>query len=158
MFKAIWEFIKSLFRKPAPLPPPLAIPQTPYEWAIRELGQSEIYGDKHNPRIVWYHSFTTGKFEDDETAWCASFMSAATDQTGYKSLHNAWARSWANYGEKGTGEVGEIVVFTRHVGFVAEKYDGGPTVLVLGGNQSNAVTKQRYSVGSDTVFRKPVKA
>jgi uncharacterized protein (TIGR02594 family) len=138
----------------APVTPP---PLTPYEWAMRELGQSEIYGKVHNPRIVWYHSFTSGKFMDDETPWCASFVSAALECTGHKSLRNAWARSYINFGKPGDGSVGDIVVFPRHVGFVAKKYfKGDQYISVLGGNQADSVTIQDFFVTPDTVFRRPL--
>jgi len=134
---------------------------TPYEWAKKEwlLGIKEISGKDHNPRIVWYHSFTTLRATDDETPWCSSFMCAAAESTGFKSTRSAAAKSWLTYGEEGNGDVGEMVVFKRgaghHVAFVNKTFkQGDKFISVLGGNQSDSVSVAKYKTDNLLAFRK----
>lgn len=127
-------------------------PLLPYQWALKEMKKNiiEFPGPhNHNPSIVWYHSFTTLKATDDETPWCSSFMCCAAEMNGFKSTRSAAARSWLNYGDLGDGSVGDIAVFSRggggHVAFIHSKYTKGDKhVLVVGGNQSNAVRASKY--------------
>lgn len=120
----------------------------PYEWALNELktqNTKEVSGSKDNPRIVWYHSFTSLKATDDETPWCSSFMCAAAEESGHKSTKSAGARSWLDYGDKGDGSVGDIAVFKRekghHVAFINKPYTPGDNEIeVLGGNQGNRLS------------------
>lgn len=127
-------------------------PLTPYEWACEERKKAiqELQGKtQNNPRIVWYHAFTTLKATDDETPWCSAFMCAAAESCGYKSTRSAAAKSWLKYGEEGTGEVGDIVIFSRqggnHVAFISSQYrKGDQFVEVLGGNQSNSLRVSKY--------------
>lgn len=126
-----------------------------------ELGQSEIVGSKHNPRIVEYHATTTLKAKDDETAWCASFVCWVLEKSGFKSTKSAWARDFLNYGEKlDEPQYGCIVVFKRgtssgHVGFWMGEKNGN--VSVLGGNQNNKVSIKSYSKSDVLGYRWPVK-
>jgi uncharacterized protein (TIGR02594 family) len=120
---------------------------TPYECAKAEWakGIKEISGRKHNPRIVWYASFTTLKASDDETPWCSSFMCAMAFLAGYPSTKSASAISWMNYGIDGDGLVGDIVILKRsggyHVAFLNKPYKkGDKTLNLLGGNQGDAVS------------------
>lgn len=164
----IWERIKAFFKRAVPAkkpdeiaakPPPIEnvspidLPaQDPTPWmtvAHREIGQKEIAGSKHNPRIVKYHSFTTLKATEDEIAWCASFVCFCLETSGYKSTKNAWARSFLNLGAKlAKGRYGAICVFSRgansgHVGFYLDETD--TQIYVLGGNQGNSVSKAWYN-------------
>lgn len=136
---------------------------SPYEWAKQELGVKEYAGVKHNPRIIFYHSFTTLNATTDETAWCSAFMCAAFESVGLLSTQNAAARSWLSYGDESTGEQGDIVVFWRgslsgwqgHVGFVNKSYEiGDEYIEVLGGNQSNSVSIQNYETSQLLGFRR----
>lgn len=137
-------------------------PMQPYQWAIeeRKKGIQELAGAKqNNPRIVWYHAFTTLKATTDEVPWCSSFMCAAAETCGYESTRSAAAKSWATYGEEGTGAVGEIAVFSRdggnHVAFINSPYKKGDQyVEVLGGNQSNSVRVSKYDASRLIAIRK----
>ena len=134
-------------------------PMAPYYWAQKEMGEKEIPGSKDNPRIVWYHSFTTLKATDDETPWCSSFMCAAAESTGFKSTKSARAKSWLDYGIPGDGPVGDIAIFTRegggHVAFVNKKFTKGDAVVnCLGGNQSNRVKVSDYDSSRLVGFRR----
>lgn len=137
-------------------------PLSPYIWATKERlkGILEIAGKAlNNPRIVWYHAFTTLKATDDETPWCSSFMCAAAESSGFPSTRSAAAKSWLNYGEEGTGEIGEIAIFSRlggnHVAFINSKYrKGDKNVEVIGGNQKNSVTVSKYPADRLIAIRK----
>lgn len=116
--------------------------------ARKELGQSEINGSKHNPRIIEYHKATSLKSNSDEVAWCSSFVSWVLGKAGYKNTGSAWARSYLGYGTKlESPKEGCIVVFSRgsdsgHVGFYLSH--NLLTVSVLGGNQDNKVCIKNY--------------
>lgn len=118
-----------------------------YEVARRELGVKELQGIADNPRIVEYHSATTLRATDDEVPWCSSFVNWVMKKAGYVGTRSAAARSWANWGTKIDKPVkGCIVVLTRtgggHVGF----YEGedASNIMVLGGNQDDAVNIRHY--------------
>jgi uncharacterized protein (TIGR02594 family) len=109
------------------------------------LGTTEIVGPKHNPKVValWKKAQVSG-VNDDETPWCAAFVSAVLEEAGVQSARTGWARSYLKWGIKlGAPAVGSIVVFERgpnagHVGFVVGQ-DRAGNLMVLGGNQSNSV-------------------
>lgn len=158
----LWIWIKSLFRKK----PSLTIINTPPEplappWFIvarKEMGIKE-YVNGSNPRIVEYHSSTNLKATNDETPWCAAFVCWCLEKSGYVSPKTAWARSFLNWGQKiDTARYGCIVVFKRgsggHVGFYVSEYPG--YILVLGGNQSNAVNVMPYKKSDVLGYRWPV--
>lgn len=135
---------------------------TPYEWALNELktqDTKEIPGSKDNPRIVWYHSFTSLKATDDETPWCSAFMCCAAAQTGRPHTKSAAAKSWKTFGVEGTGAVGDIAVFSRdggnHVAFLHKPYKkGDSTLTVLGGNQGNKLSIDTRSSSRLLAIRK----
>lgn len=117
-----------------------------YEIALKEYKTAEIVGGVDNPRIVEYHSATTLKADDDETAWCSSFVNWCCKQAGVKGTNSASARSWLNWGkEVNKPYLGCVVVLRRgnsnwqgHVGFYAGK-ERENHILVYGGNQKNKV-------------------
>lgn len=134
----------------------------PYEWAKREWASNikEFTGkDKNNPKIVWYHSFTTLRATDDETPWCSAFMCAAAFSAAFASTRSAAAKSWLGYGVEGNGSIGDIAIFKRagghHVCFVHKAFkEGDKTVTVLGGNQGNAVSVANYKAENLIAFRR----
>lgn len=133
-------------------PPPLPTLPPWYIAARKELGVKEIAGTKHNPRILEYHkSCRGGDVLDDETPWCSSFANFIMLKAGLMGSGKRNARSWLTWGQELQKPVpGCIVVFWRdspksakgHVGF----YVGGQggEILVLGGNQGNAVSVTTY--------------
>ncbi len=134
--------------------------------ARRELGQREIRGEEDNPRITEYLSRTNlpEKFHRDETAWCGAFVTWCCKEAGVLYSSQATARSWLSVGEKCTVRKGAICVLWRnspnswegHVGFVVDwKPD---RVLLLGGNQGNAVTEKWYPTSRVLGYRWPVRA
>lgn len=120
--------------------------------ARREIGVKERPGDADNPRIVEYLSATRIKpaMQEDETPWCAAFVSWVLEQSGIPSTRSAAARSYLSWGQElAEPRRGCVVVLSRtqapahgHVGFYLS---GSPQhVLVLGGNQSNRVSIKEY--------------
>jgi uncharacterized protein (TIGR02594 family) len=126
-----------------------------YEKAESYLGLKEYPGAKHNPKIIEFARLTGNAWvEDDETPWCASFVGAVLAQSGLTGSGRLNARSYLDWGEKAdldSAILGDVVVFWRgtrdgwqgHVGFYAGRE--GDDILVLGGNQGNAVSIASYS-------------
>lgn len=131
-----------------------------YERAKKEIGQSEVSGNKHNPRIIEYHSVTSLRATTDEVPWCSAFVSWCLEQAGMKSTRSAWAKSYLSYGkETKEPKEGDIVVFSRgknsgHVGFFVKR--DLLTVTVLGGNQDNRVNYKKYLRARVLGYRIPV--
>lgn len=154
-------FMARAFLKPIagglPLPTPFA--STPYAVAQAELALDvrEISGAASNPRIVLYHSTTSGGAEPDAVAWCSSFVNYCIEKAGLTGTNSKWARSWHDndWGKDITNDPrpGDIVVWRRqsatedggHVAFFVEKI-GNDVIRVLGGNQSNRVRVSDYPV------------
>lgn len=130
--------------------------------AVRELGQSEVYGPKSNKRISEYLR-GVGATESDETAWCSAFVNWVLRYSGYTITGRANARSWLDYGSVLESPIyGAITVFWRgepngwqgHVAiFIREN---GSNLWVLGGNQNNSVCVAPYPRTRLLGFRWPV--
>ncbi len=110
--------------------------------AAAEMGVSEIYGERDNPRIIAYHAKTTLKAQADGVPWCASFVNWCMAQVSIKGTNSAGAISFATWGVLGTGSVGDVYVMSRpggnHVAFVVHMTK--THVWLLGGNQGNKVS------------------
>ena len=128
------------------------------------LGQKEIAGSRHNPVIVGFFAKAGHPdIRNDEVAWCSAFTNAVCYEYGMKGTRSLMARSWLKWteGEKvNTPKYGDIVVFSRgsnpaygHVAFF-EKWDD-EFIYVIGGNQSNAVTRAKYPRSRLLGFRRP---
>lgn len=137
--------------------------------ACAYIGVAEIKGPQHNSTILRLldaadgapdDGKTVGNIRDDETPWCASFVSAILELTGIPSTRSAWARSYLNWGIKLPGPAqGAIAVLERgpnagHVAFVAGRTDDGDIVL-LGGNQSDMVRLSAFDVQRVIGYRWP---
>lgn len=114
--------------------------------ALKHLGVKETTGHKHTPIILrWWQVIKRGGIKDDETPWCAAFVGAQLEAVGIRSSRFESARSYLTWGRAlYAPAVGAVVVFERgrnsgHVGFVMGQNTKGQLV-VIGGNQSNAVT------------------
>lgn len=127
------------------------------------IGLTEIKGSKHNPKIIeWWKAIGAGWFTDDETPWCGAFVGGVLAESGLPVLPKgagASARAWENYGVKlSKPAVGCIVTFSRsgggHVGFVVGK-DRFGNLMVLGGNQGDAVNIKPFAVNRVTSYRWP---
>lgn len=95
--------------------------------------------------------------------WCAAYVNAILEMHGYPTTDSYMARSFLKYGEKAIiPEVGDIVVLSRgeswqgHVGFFVEKkiIDGSVYYVLLGGNQSDAITFEAFKASRVLSVRK----
>jgi uncharacterized protein (TIGR02594 family) len=103
------------------------------------------------------------KLVNPDTAWCGLFVSYCLAVNGIRPQYIAdssdtndglWAQSWKKFGTAVlTPQVGDILVFARHVTFYVGQDDGH--YLCLGGNQSDAVTIARYPKDSCEAIRRP---
>lgn len=133
------------------------------EWmrqAVQFIGLSEIAGPKHNETILkWWRDIKRGGIKSDEVPWCAAFVGAMLEQSGVVSTRFESARSYLDWGQKLTHPVyGCVAVFSRdgggHVGFVTGLANDGK-LLILGGNQSNAVNIRAFGRDRLTGLRWP---
>jgi uncharacterized protein (TIGR02594 family) len=98
---------------------------------------------------------------DDETAWCAAFLGAVLEREGIRSTRSLRARSYVDWGEALDGaRLGAIAVLSRggnpalgHVGFVVGETQD--RIVLLGGNQSDAVTVAAFDRGRLLALRWP---
>ena len=143
--------------------------QTELEWVAHgraKIGTYEIKGSKHNPVILamWQLGFQATKqkqwINDDETAWCGAFTAYCMARAGLdKHIPKAFyrAKEWASVGTSlNKPAYGAIVVFSRsgggHVGLVVGK-DSRGNIMVLGGNQSNAVNIMPFATSRVLAYR-----
>lgn len=129
--------------------------------AWRELGQSEVPGSAQNPRIVAMFDELGYPDQSDETAWCAAFVGACLERAGISSTRSLRARTYLEWGVPADDPaVGAVVVLERgsdpalgHVGFLVGMTD--TSVMLLGGNQSNAATVATFDRELVLGFRVP---
>ena len=128
--------------------------------AQRHIGVKEIKGAKHNSFIlVWLKSLSAW-WSSDEVPWCGVFAAHCMKKAECK-LPRYWmrAKDWLNWGQKIIQPcVGCIVVFERegggHVGFVVGQ-DVNKNLMVLGGNQGDAVKVSPFQITRVSGFRWP---
>ena len=134
-----------------------------YPWieAGRKLiGLEEIKGPQHNPEILqMWKDIKRGGIKDDETPWCAAFVGAMLERAGIQSSRFESAKSYLNWGIKLEQPCyGCVAVFTRdgggHVGFVVGITRIG-NLLILGGNQSDAVNIKSFARNRVSGYRWP---
>lgn len=123
-----------------------------------EIGQKEIKGGNHNPRILEYHSTTTLKATDDETYWCSSFVNWCITQAGFKGTNSAASLSWKEWGLPiNEPRYGTVVVLKRtgggHVGFAVGQ--NIRKIFLLGGNQGNEVKISAYPKEKVVAYKIP---
>lgn len=133
--------------------------------AEEELGEAEIDGKKHNPRILEYHA-TTSRAKKDESAWCASFVNWVLTQSGYEGAGSAWSHAWKIWGDGLSKPAVGSVAFIDwgkvdpnkngygHVGFVVGRTAKNRIVL-LGGNQSDQVRYTAFKESHIQAYRVP---
>lgn len=103
-----------------------------------------------------------------ETAWCGAFMALTQRLAGNKvtSPNPLLARGWLSYGTRVDPkdmQEGDILIFERgsnnwqgHVTYLAApRKDNADTVLCIGGNQSDSVCLQEYSLDRLLGVRRP---
>ena len=108
-----------------------------------------------NPRIIEYLESTSYDGElHDEVPWCSAFVNWCITKAGRKGTNSAAASSWLTWGQKlDQPRLGCIVVFDHHVGFYAGT--AGDQLLLLGGNQSNAVNTENKHPSEVLAYRWP---
>lgn len=128
--------------------------------AKKYINEREIKGDKHNPLILkWWKDIKRSGIKNDETPWCAAYVGGVLEEVGIKSSRFESAKSYLDWGVKlNSAKTGCIVVFSRtgggHVGFVVGQDKGG-NLLVLGGNQNDAVNIKSFSKANVVGYRWP---
>lgn len=125
-----------------------------YNRAKQLIGLTEIKGSRHDPDIVRFFAEVGHDWvKDDETAWCAAFVGAMLERAELPSTRKLNARSYLEWGEEVSvddAQEGDLCVFWRgspdaatgHVGFYVSH--GSSQIIVLGGNQGNAVSIAPY--------------
>jgi uncharacterized protein (TIGR02594 family) len=124
----------------------------PYWWSVAEtlVGTHEKQGNnQENPRILDMYAVCGSPQKHDETAWCAAFVGACLELSGFQSTNSLLAVSYKSFGKELQQPVkGCIVVFHRmtsnqantgHVGFYSHTSDDG-RIFCLGGNQGDTVS------------------
>ena len=128
---------------------------SPYPWmeyALREYGIKGISARGRTVNVVAYLKATGVGRSNDETAWCSAFVNWCMLMAGFPGSGKANARSWLEWGGVSLEfpAYGSVVVLWReakngplgHVGFFVGMQ--GDKLLLLGGNQGNAVSIRPY--------------
>jgi len=129
---------------------------TAFTLAQRFVGTREVSGASSNPAILAMLRLDDPWPDGDEVPWCSAFTNYIAWLLRLPRSKSLAARSWLGVGipidlrvarpendvvvlrrsENGPGP--EVLNAPGHVGFFAGAFDG--SVLVLGGNQSDAVS------------------
>ena len=120
--------------------------------ALGEYGNTSVNGSVNNPNVLKYFSEIGHSWvKDDDTPWCAAFLSWVLLRANRGSPKTLLARKFLEYGQPTTiPETGDIVVLWRikkegpygHCGlFIKETAKG---IFVLGGNESGMVRISEY--------------
>jgi uncharacterized protein (TIGR02594 family) len=132
--------------------------------AVGNLGVTEIPGARHNNKVLQFFRAVNATIRDDETPWCAAFVGHCLKEVGYPTSGSLAARSYETYGENlGSFRAGCIITMHRgnpkdwrgHTGFGIRLNAARTRILVLGGNQNNAVNLSWYPVARVTSYRWP---
>jgi uncharacterized protein (TIGR02594 family) len=100
---------------------------------------------------------------DTDTPWCSAYMNYVHAKTGYEYTGKLNARSWLNVGlPVMSPEMGDVVVLWRsspnswkgHVGMFIRYSIDRKYIYLLGGNQGNKVSINRYSINRVLGYRK----
>jgi uncharacterized protein (TIGR02594 family) len=135
--------------------------------ARKHIGKREIKGVASNLWIkaMWFNLkagwLWNTKKDDSELPWCGLFTGHCLDVYGYAIPKEFYrALDWLKWGvDIGAPCYGCVVVFTRngggHVGFVVGMDKKG-RLMVLGGNQKDAVTIAPFDIERVSGYRMPV--
>jgi uncharacterized protein (TIGR02594 family) len=132
--------------------------------AKSDIGLKEIPGAPTEPRIAAWLKRLGAWWNDDGTPWCGVAMAAWMDSSNIP-IPKHWyrARAWLDWGMTlGTPAVGCVVVFdggrerpgAGHVGIVIGITMMG-RLMVLGGNQGDAVSIKPFEMGRVLGYRWP---
>jgi uncharacterized protein (TIGR02594 family) len=144
------------------------------KYARAEIGEKEIPGSKHNPRIMEYIRTCTNIQQTDAqkryveregeegVEWCSAFVNWCLAKAGIQGTDNALASSWQTWGTAIPGpRRGAIVGFnwsgTQKIDHVAfcDEVDG--VLRRLGGNQGSPgeVSSEMFSKSTARYYRWP---
>lgn len=133
---------------------------TAHSVARRFLGVEEVEGMTSNPLVLAMLRLDADWPRDDATPWCSAFVNFVAWLLDLPRSKSLAARSWLLVGtpvaieeaapgfdvvvlKRGANQPGpEALNAPGHVGFLAG--EAGMDVLVLGGNQGNAVSVARF--------------
>lgn len=132
--------------------------------AALSLAASKVGMNENDQREAIKDYLTTGgaNLDPATTAWCAAFVNSTLQQTGVEGTGSNMARSFLDWGQPvEQPQAGDVAVFSRgdpngpygHVGFF-QGYDENGNILVLGGNQGDAVSVSPYSPDALLGFRR----
>lgn len=128
--------------------------------AREDVGVREIPGAPTAPRIAAMLQRLRAWWRDDETPWCGVAVAAWMQAAGI-ALPEHWyrAKAWASWGQSlHLPTHGCVVVFERsgggHVGLVVGR-DSSGNLLVLGGNQGDAVNVRAFPPSRAIAYRWP---
>jgi len=127
-----------------------------FDLAQRFVGTKEMSGAVANPQILAMLRLDQSWPEDDDVAWCSAFCNYIAWLLRLPRSKSLRARSWLTIGYAAdTPEVGfDIVILKRgpdpqpgpevleapgHVGFFAGYSVDNDQIMILGGNQGDAV-------------------
>ena len=129
--------------------------------ARKEVGISELLGTGQKAiDKMWIDSKLRGLVGTArKVPWCAGFVNACLERAGIRSTRSDSSRSYLAFGDMlKEPAYGCIVTFSRagggHVGFVVGKTESGQ-LMVLGGNQSDAVNIKAFGTDRVTGYRWP---
>jgi uncharacterized protein (TIGR02594 family) len=120
-----------------------------FAWA--DLGVAGTPGPANTQRVLRYYADAGHpEIADDDVAWCAAFTGACLERAGVPGTRSLLARSYLDWGEPlDDARTGAIAVLSRggdpslgHVGFLIGETPSA--VILLGGNQGNAVTVSAF--------------
>jgi uncharacterized protein (TIGR02594 family) len=131
-------------------------------------GVTEVHGSVDNPKILeMYRLSGHPEVDHDETPWCAAFVGACLSLSGYRGTQSLLARSYQKFGQdlKNQPRRGCIAILWRgdpkastgHVAFY-DRDDDDDHIVLLGGNQGDAVTAHRFPRNQVLAFRWPTEA
>ena len=138
---------------------------TAFELGERFIGTSEVVGVASNPQILAMLQLDDRWPAGDDVPWCSAFVNYICWLLRLPRSKDLSARSWLLVGSGvylESAEVGfDVVILKRgignqpgpevikapgHVGFYAGR--GSDCILILGGNQADAVNVSRFNVAS----------
>jgi len=127
--------------------------------ARKYIGESELKNGNSPFIVSLWKKIKRGGIKDQKVPWCAAFVGAMLENVGIVSSRYESAKSYLTWGVKLNNPVyGCVVVFTRdgggHVGFVVGKTASGD-LLVLGGNQGDAVNVREFPTARVSGYRYP---
>lgn len=131
--------------------------------AERFLGFKEVPGVVNNPHILAMLRLDSTWPESEQVPWCSAFTNYVAWLLNLPRSKSLAARSWLTVG-RGVGldeaeAENDVVILSRgsnpalgHVGFYAGRT--GQDVLILGGNQADAVSVQPFVEGRVLAVRR----